>query len=132
MEVSAVIAGTTGEPVPLDDALEALALADAGHFDLVAGGEDVDGDGLADGQLVLAPHLDEVALGSDAGLLEMTEQGLVEPLGLDVAEGDLRGGVAVGVDGLLLGDHAGPGLDDRAADDGAVFVEELGHTQLCS
>ena len=132
MEVGTVVAGTTGEPVPLDDALEALALADAGHLDLVAGGEDLDGDGLADGQLVLAADLDEVALGSHAGLLEVSEQGLVEPLGLDVAEGDLGGGVAVGLHGLLLGDQAGPGLDDRAADDGAVFIEVLGHTQLCT
>ena len=58
-------------------------------------------------KLVLAPHLDEVTLGSDTRLLEVPEQGLVEPFGLDVAEGDLGGGVAVGVHGLLLGDHAG-------------------------
>ena len=127
-----MVAGTAGEPVPLDHALEALALADAGHFDLVAGGEDIHSDGVADGQLVLAPHLDEVALGRHAGLLEMPEQGLVQPLGLDIAEGDLRGGIAVGLHRLLLRDQAGPGLDDRAADDRAVFVEELGHAQLCA
>ena len=128
----AVIARTSCKPVPLDNALEALALADAGHFDLVAGAEDVDRDGVADGQLVFAANLHEVPLGRDARLLEMTKQGLVESLGLHVAEGDLRGGIAVGLDRLLLRDQAGTGLDDRAPDDRAVFSEELGHPQLCA
>jgi len=63
VEVSTVVSRTTGEPVPLHDALKAFTLADAGHFDLVSGGEDTHGDCLADGQLVLTPHLDEMALG---------------------------------------------------------------------
>src|SRR5665647_640759 len=105
MEVSAVIAGTAGKPVTLHNALKALALADTGHLDLVAGGEGLHGNGVADGQIVLTPHLDEVALGSHTGLLEMSEQRLVQPLGLDIAERDLGRTVAVIIDRLLLGDQ---------------------------
>ena len=61
MEVRAVVAGAAGESVPLHDALEALALADAGDLDLVAGGEDVHGDLLRRRQDRSPPDLDEVA-----------------------------------------------------------------------
>jgi hypothetical protein len=132
MEVSAVVAGATGEPVPLDHALKTLTLADTGHLDPVARREDVNRDGIADGRLVLAAHLAEIPLGRHAGLLEVPLQRLAEPLGLDVVERDLRGGVPVGLDRLLLGHRAGPSLDDRAPDDRAVLVEVLGHTQLLS
>ena len=63
----------------LDRALEALALGDAGDLDLVALGERVGRDGVADEQLAgLVAELDEVLVRRGVGLLEVAELGLAE------------------------------------------------------
>ena len=56
--------------------------------------------------------------------------GLVDLLGAHFAVAHLHGLVTVGLDGLLLHDGAGAGLNDGDRNDLAVGVEQLGHAQL--
>jgi hypothetical protein len=123
--------GAAGEAVALDRALEALALRDAGDLDLVARGERVRLDDLADGELAgLVAELHDVLRRRGVVLLEVAELGLGDVLGLDRAERELDGLVAV----VLLRADAGhvtrPGLEDGDALDAAVLQEELGHPEL--
>jgi hypothetical protein len=60
----------------------------------------------------------------------VTGRGLVDELRANLAETDLHGDVAVGVEGFELGDAAGTSLDQGDRDGGAVFVEELGHAHF--
>ena len=62
----------------------------------------------------------------------MTSHGLVHVLGLDVAEADLDGVVAVGRLSFNLRDGAGASLDDRDGDDVIVLVPNLGHADLAA
>ena len=116
----------------LDATLEALALGRADDVDLGGLSELGDGDDVADLVLLGVVHADlaEVADGLDAGLGEVTSHGLVHILGLDVAETDLDGVVAVGRLGFNLRDGAGAGLDDRDGHDVVVVVPHLGHADL--
>ena len=127
--MGAVAAGAATEAVTADDALEALALGDAGDVDLLDIGEG--GDGLLIAGLVLGSvlHADlaQVTGRLDALLGEMAGHRLVDLLGLDGAEAQLHGLVAVGLGGLHLADLVGLGLDDRDGDDAVVLGPHLGH-----
>src|SRR4051794_91598 len=80
------------EAVALDGALEALALGDAGDLDLLALLEHVDGQLLADLEtLALVAKLREVAQRRVAGLLDVTELGLVQLALRHVAVAELHG-----------------------------------------
>ena len=127
-----MISRAAGEAMAFDHTLEAFALADTADLDLVAGFERFHGDRFAHGQIVLPRHLNEVALGGDTRLLQVAKKGLVQPLGLAVAEGDLSGGITILLDRLLLRDETGPGFDRRAPDDRPVGLEVLGHPQFCA
>ena len=73
----AVRLGTAAEVVPLDGALEALALGDAGDAHVLAVLEGLDRDGVADLEVGHVAKLDEVPLAVlEAGLLEVAELGL--------------------------------------------------------
>src|SRR5512133_688249 len=119
--------------VPLDDAGEALALADAGDVHLGlrlegAGQDAVAGLGGVGGvHLDLAEHADR----GDTQLLAVALLGLGGALAaVGVHEADLAGLVAMLGGGLALHDHAGAGLDDRHGDDLALLIEDLGPPQL--
>ena len=58
--------------------------------------------------------------------------GLCHVLGLDAAETNLDGIVAVGRLSFNLRDGAGASLDDRDGDDVVVLVPHLGHTDLAA
>ena len=62
----------------------------------------------------------------------MTSHGLVHVLGLDVAETDLDGVIAVGCLSFNLRDSAGASLDDRDGNDVVVLVPNLGHANLAA
>ena len=119
--------------VALDNALVAVALADAGHVHEVAGGEHVSVQLVAD--LVLAAILQRELL---EHLLELLDAGLllVAQLGLgELALGDglitqLNGVVAILLGGLLLHHGAGAGLDQGDGHHMAGFIEDLGHADL--
>src|SRR5439155_284374 len=65
------------EAVPLDRAREALPVRDAGHLDLLARLEGLDGDVLAHDELALTPQLEQAPEGTlDVVLLQVSQLGL--------------------------------------------------------
>src|SRR5699024_1040948 len=118
--------------VALDDALVALALGDAGHTHRVASGEAVRLDDIAHIQAgyILETELAEGLLEGHVRLLEVARGCLVNLLGGNLAEAQLNSLIAVTLDSLFLHDGAGACLDDGHRDDLAVFVKQLGHTDL--
>ena len=96
--------------------------------------KDVDGDVVADlgallGAEVLVAELDQVAHRRGAGLLQVAFLGLAQLALLDLAEGELDGGVAVALGLADRGHLAGAGLDHGHRDDLAVLAEDLRHAQ---
>src|SRR4051794_6756590 len=129
--VRAVALGAAAEVVALDRALEALALADAGDLDLLAGLERRGGHGVADRQLAgLVAKLDEVLARRRVGLAQVAQLGLREMLLLHGAERELDGLVAVALDGADPRHRARAGLEHGDALDDAFLGEHLGHAQL--
>ena len=118
----------------LDATLEALTLGGTDDVDLLDISEISDGDDLADLVLlaVLDADLTKEADRLDASLGEVTSHGLVHVLGLDVAETDLDGVIAVGCLSFNLRDSAGASLDDRDGNDVVVLVPNLGHANLAA
>ena len=122
-----------GGAVALNNALEAVALADAGDVHAVARGKDVGLQLVA--HLVLGAVLQSELL---QDLLELLDAGLllVAQLGLgELALGDglitqLNGLIAILLGGLLLHHSAGAGLDHGHGDHAASFIEDLGHADL--
>src|SRR5690606_6713394 len=112
--VLAVRGTDTGEPVPLHHTGVALALAVRRDVDLVAGGEDVGANLLAD--LVVLDrgrtNLGERTPRRDAGLLEVARLRLTHLATGDLAEADLDRGVAVDLRLADLGHHIGVRFDD--------------------
>src|SRR5690606_20304996 len=127
--VGAVAGGEAAEAVALHRTGEALALAHGRDVDLVAVGEEVGLELLADRVLgdVVEAELDETGPGLDAGLLELAQLGLADLGGLLRAEGDLESGVAVSLVGLHLHDPAGLDPQDGHGDNAVVLVPDLGH-----
>ena len=82
------------------------------------------------GAEVLVAELDQVAHRRRAGLLQVALLGLGQLALLDLAEGELHGGVAVALGVADRGHLAGTGLDHGHRDDGAVLAEDLGHAEL--
>ena len=79
---------------------------------------------------ILKTELSNESLVRYASLVEVTLGGLVDLLGAHFAVAHLNSLVAVRLNGLLLHDGAGAGLDDGDRNDLAVGVEQLGHAQL--
>ena len=129
---AAVAGGGTALAKALDNAGVALALAGAGDVDLVALGEDVGLDGVADFELgaVSKTELLEVLHSADARLLEVAGFGLGELLLGHCLVAELDGLVAFLVLGHLLDNRAGAGFDDGHGDDLAGLVEDLRHADL--
>src|SRR3990170_2505334 len=109
--VGAVGGALALEVVALDVAGEPFALGDAGHVDLLAGGEDIGRDDLAHGEGtgIVDPQLGQVAGGDGVVPLEVARLRLVHPLWLYLADGELHGRVAVALGGLHRDDAARPG-----------------------
>ena len=120
------------DAVALDCARVALALAGAADVHLFAGGEGVGLDDVADrgGAAVLKAEFPQDLLAGDVRLGEMTLHGLVDVLVRNLAEAELHGIISVVFGRLFLYDDAGTRLDDRDRDHDAVFVKQLGHTEL--
>src|SRR6266568_7211315 len=118
------------ELVALDEALEALAFASAGHVDELAGGEDLHLELLALLEAVVAADLDEVPVRVEAGLLEGAELGLRYAALGDRLECDPRGRVAVPLLRAQAEDAARARLPHGHGGGRAVGVEQLGHAQL--
>ena len=79
--------------MPLHDTGSALALADTGHINELALGEDVGAEFLTEGVLagVAGPDLDEMLARRHPSLLEVPGARLGQLLGLDGAEAQLDG-----------------------------------------
>src|SRR3954452_10540352 len=120
------------EAVPLHDTGVALALAGARHVDLLAGGEELGAELLADGVGggVRGADLDDVTARGDAGLLEVPGLRLGDLAAVDLAVPDLHGVVAVGRGLAHLGDDVRAGRDDGHRDHAVVLVPGLGHAEL--
>src|SRR5689334_17447201 len=120
------------EAVPLHDARVALALAPAGHVDVLPAGEHLGGDLLPERVLgrVIGPQLGHVPARGQAGLLDHPADRLGHLARIDLAEAELHGRVAVVVGGLYAGHHARSGLDHRDRHDLPGVVEDLGHAKL--
>src|SRR6185437_5491915 len=120
------------EAVPLHDARVALALAPAGHVDVLPAGEHLGGDLLPERVLgrVIGPQLGDVPTRSQAGLLEHPADRLGHLARIDLAEAELHGRVSVVAGGAYAGHHARPGLDHRDRHDLPGVVEDLGHAKL--
>jgi hypothetical protein len=135
--LAVVAVGTVGgadavEAVTLHHTGEALALGRAGHVDLVAGGERVDGQLLADRvrRGVGGADLGHVAARGDPGLLELAGGRLGDLATVDLAEPDLDGVVAVALGLADLGHDVRGRRDDGDRDDPVVVVPHLGHAEL--
>ena len=122
-----------GGAVALNNALEAVALADAGDVHAVARGKDVG--------LQLVAHLVLGAVLQSELLQDLLELGqtcllLMADLRLgELALGNslitqLNGLIAILLGGLLLHHSAGAGLDHGHGDHAASFIEDLGHADL--
>ena len=81
------------------------------------------------GAEVLVAELDQVAHRRRAGLLQVAFLGLAQLALLDLAEGELHGGVAVALGVAHRGHLAGAGLDHGHGHDLAVLAEDLGHAR---
>ena len=129
---AAVAGGGTALAEALDDAGVALALAGAGHVDLVALGEHVGLDHVTDFQLagVGQTELFEVLDHAHAGLLQVACLGLAQLSLGHFAVTELDSVVAFLFLGHLLHDHAGAGLDDSDRNDLSGLVEDLRHADL--
>ena len=130
---AAAVGHSAAAGVPaLDNALEALTLADAGHVDVIALGKGVGLDLVAHvhlgglGELELLEHF----LHGDFSLLQVTLLRLGELPFRNVLEAQLYGVVAVLLLGLLLHHDAGTCFDHSDRDDLTGFVKDLGHTDL--
>ena len=135
--LAVVAVGTVGgadavEAVTLHDTGVALALAGAGDVDVLAGGEQLGAELLADlvGRGVTRADLGDVAARGHAGLAEVTGGRLGDLGAVDLAEADLDGVVAVLLGGADLGHHVGAGRDHGHGDDAVVLVPGLGHAEL--
>ena len=127
----AVRLGSAPEVVTLDSALEALALGNAGHADVLAVFEGLDRDRVADLEVGHAADLGQVALAVlEAGLLEVAQLGFGELLVFAVFERQLDRRRAVALGGAHPCDRTRPRFDDGHRDAIAVVVEELGHAEL--
>ena len=129
---AAVGGGGTLCAAALDGALVAVALGGAGDVDVIALGEDVSLDLVADVHLggLFQLELLQVLLEGDARLGEVASLGLAQLGFLDVLKAQLHGGVAVFFVGLLLSDDAGSRLDHGDGDHVAGLIEDLGHAHF--
>ena len=119
--------------VALNNALVAVALADAGHVHTVAGGEDLGGELVAHlvlGAVVQTELLQNLLELGHAGLLLVADLGLGELALSNRLITQLNGLIAILLGGLLLHHGAGPGLDHGHRDHAASLIEDLGHADL--
>ena len=122
-----------GSTVALNNALVAVALADAGDVHAVARGEHVSLQLVADlvlGAVVQTELLQDLLELGHAGLLLMADLGLGELALSNRLITQLNGLIAILLGGLLLHHGAGAGLDHGHRDHVASFIEDLGHADL--
>ena len=86
--------------------------------------------GLAWFKIAAQANLNKTTGGLHTGLLEFTELGLGDTLGLDRTPAELHSVIAVSLYGTDLNHWAGPSVDHRYGNNTPVGVEDLGHTQL--
>src|SRR2546423_4208067 len=127
---AAVAFGAAAEFVPLDEALETLALAGARDVDELAGFEDLGGEVLARLESLDAADLPDVAARVESGLLELAVHGCVALVLINRFEGDAHGGVAVLLFGPKPKHFARAGFEHGYGRGRPVGVEELSHAQL--
>ena len=132
--LDAVRGAEAAEPVPLDDAREAAALAGPGHIDPGDFLEELDGQGLALGDLGrrLLADLADIALGLGVDFLRMAAGGLRGVLPLPVVITELPGMIAVAILGPDLKHGAWAAFQDGDRLDGAIFLVDLGHADLAA
>ena len=124
--------GVRCAPQRLIDALIAVALADAGDIDEIAGLEGVGLHNVADVQLsgVVQVKFAQVLLGRHASLVQVAHLALGQLLLGNILEAQLNRIVAFLFGSLLLNDRAGTRLNDSDGDHVAVLVKNLGHTHF--
>ena len=130
---AAVGVALDGRAVALDNALEAVALAGAGHVHVVAGGEDVGGEHVAHlilGAVLQGELLQNLLVLGEAGLFLVADLGLGKLALRNLLKPQLNGLVAILLGGLLLHHGAGAGLDQGDGHHPAGFIEDLGHADL--
>ncbi len=120
------------EIVPLDAALEALALGDAGHVDDLALLEHVDLEFAAELDVVdrVDAEFPRAAARLDAGALVVAGHRLRHPAGAARAGDDLDRGVAVGFDRLDLRHAIGFDLDHGNRDRDAIVGKHARHADF--
>ena len=121
--------------VALDDAGEALAVRRRRHVDLLADLEDVHPDRrpleVREPRSATRNSLSIVPASTPA-LAKWPAAGLLTRLGAALAEGDLHGGIAVGVRRLDLGDAVVRHVHDGHRDGVAIVGEDAGHADLAA
>src|SRR5690606_28090359 len=125
-----------GEVVALDGALEALALGHALDVDLLAHlgdvGLELATDGETSGLGIGDAELPQAAAGFDLGLGVVAGQRLVHQRRTAGGGGHLDSAVAVGLDGLDLGDAVRGGLDQGHRNGTAILGEDAAHAGLAA
>src|SRR5918992_3079706 len=134
MVVGAVGLRASPEVMAGDDAGEAVALADAGDVDQLAGLEDIDADLLADLERICLvdtdlAHVLEVLLVLGQ-VLQLAGHGLRRAT--RAAGAELDGGITVLLGGADARHRVRGSLDHAHGDDAAVVGEEPGHAQLAT
>jgi len=134
--VAAVGHVAAGETVALDDARETAALRHARNVDILDAFEVLDGENVADLEVLVAlfhlEFLENAHKLRKTRLLLVSELGLRDALFLLDAKTNLSSGISVGLRGLELNYRAGTDFDHGHADALAVLVEDLGHAHFLS
>ena len=107
------------------------ALRRTGYVDLVASGEGIDSDEVANvcGAIIKAEFL-KMLLHGNACFFEMSDLGFCQMLCLNFCKAKLQSIVAVLFNGLLLCYYARTSFDNGYGNDVSNFVENLRHTEL--
>ena len=123
-------AGALAKPWRLTAPGKAFTLGQTTDFDSVAGGEDLDTDGVADSQ-ILAFDCSSLKLTNPAEIAQTLEVAL-ERLGkvFLLAGAELNGRITVLFDVFDLGDDVRSGLKQGYRYKGALFVIDLGHAHF--
>ena len=120
--------------VALDSAGKTFTLAGAADINDVALSECIGLYDVADVETrdIVKSEFLQSSLECYVSLLEVACEGLVYPLGSDVAEAELYCLVTVVLDCLLLNDYAGACLTNGNGNDLSRLIEDLCHTDLLS
>ena len=133
--LSTVCGTLSGEAVALHRTGVSLTFRGTGNVDESSRFEDIGGEFLT--HLIVSSRIGirktdfgDVATRRNTGLCEVASHRLSHFTGVDGAECDLDGVVAIGLFGANLGYDTRPSLDDSNGDNPVLFVEDLGHAEL--